>query len=251
MQRILIIIKDPEKIQELYMELTRKGFNCIFAEDTRNILDEIIKQSIDLILVALDSSSASAWTEPSSVQLQEIKIGGRQLPVIVLISKDMVHRIESAPDIDDFVVEPYDLSELVIRIKRIFKKTDKIIGTDVIQCGDLVIDTAKCEVYLEGRLLPLTFKEYELLRFLSKNKGRVFSRESLLNELWGYDYYGGDRTVDVHIRRLRSKIEDSNHTFIDTVRNMGYIFRDCNWSPSLENSDISNSNIATAAISNS
>ena len=71
----------------------------------------------------------------------------------------------------------------------------------------------------------LTFKEYELLKFLARTSGRVFTREALLNRVWGYDYYGGDRTVDVHIRRLRSKIEDSSHTFIETVRNIGYRFR--------------------------
>jgi len=82
-----------------------------------------------------------------------------------------------------------------------------------------------CEVTVDGRLVTLTFKEYELLRFLASNRGRVFTRDVLLNEVWGYDYYGGDRTVDVHIRRLRSKIEDSTHIFIETVRNIGYRFR--------------------------
>ena len=71
----------------------------------------------------------------------------------------------------------------------------------------------------------LTFREYELLKFLAGNRGRVFTREALLNKVWGYDYYGGDRTVDVHIRRLRSKTEDSNHAFIETVRNIGYRFK--------------------------
>jgi DNA-binding response OmpR family regulator len=75
-----------------------------------------------------------------------------------------------------------------------------------------------------GNPVMLTFREYELLKFLASNRGRVFTREALLNRVWGYDYYGGDRTVDVHIRRLRSKIEDASHTFIETVRNIGYKF---------------------------
>ena len=89
-----------------------------------------------------------------------------------------------------------------------------------------MIDLARCEVSVNDEPVLLTFKEYELLKFLASNKDRVFTRESLLNKVWGYDYYGGDRTVDVHIRRLRSKIEDSTHTFIETVRNVGYKFRD-------------------------
>ena len=74
------------------------------------------------------------------------------------------------------------------------------------------------------KVVELTFKEYELLKFLASNRGRVYTREALLNKVWGYDYYGGDRTVDVHVRRLRSKIEDSKRTFIETVRNIGYRF---------------------------
>jgi DNA-binding response OmpR family regulator len=95
----------------------------------------------------------------------------------------------------------------------------------VIKAGDLTIDPIRCEAELDGRLLALTFKEYQLLKLLATNNGKVFTRESLLNEIWGYDYYGGDRTVDVHIRRLRSKIEDPVHTFVDTVRNIGYKFK--------------------------
>jgi DNA-binding response OmpR family regulator len=226
--KILIIAKKPEKIRELNIALSREGFTCIIAEDTKNVFNDIANQSIDLALVDFDSSPASTWTESNHKQLREITLK-RQLPVIVLISKNMIHGIGNITGIDDFVVEPCDLSELVTRIQRILKKVKKISGEEIIRCGDLLIDTAKCEAYLDGRLLSLTFKEYELLKFLATNKGRVFNREALLNELWGYDYYGGDRTVDVHIRRLRSKIEDAKHTFIDTVRNIGYKFKDSNW----------------------
>ena len=97
---------------------------------------------------------------------------------------------------------------------------------DIIRCGDLVIDSAKCEVSLGGKSIILTFKEYQLLKFLANNKGKVFTRDVLLDKVWGWDYYGGDRTVDVHIRRLRSKIEDKDHSFIETVRGIGYRFRE-------------------------
>ena len=89
-----------------------------------------------------------------------------------------------------------------------------------------MIDIARCEVSVGGRLVMLTFKEYQLLKFLASNRGTVFTRDALLNKVWGYDFFGGDRTVDVHIRRLRSKIEDANHAFIETVRNIGYRFRE-------------------------
>jgi DNA-binding response OmpR family regulator len=128
--------------------------------------------------------------------------------------------------IDDFVVESCDLSELAARVRRAISKTEVISGEDLIQCGDLAIDQTKCEVSVSGKLVPLAFREYELLKFLASNRGRVFTREALLNQVWGYDYYGGDRTVDVHIRRLRGKIEDLSHTFIETVRNIGYKFKE-------------------------
>jgi DNA-binding response OmpR family regulator len=156
-------------------------------------------------------------------QLREIR-RKRHLPVLALVSTDGIGCVGSNLEVDDFVVRPYDLTELVTRTKRIIDWIDNTENEDLIRCGDLVIDVAKCEVSIGGRLFALTFKEYELLKFLAKNRGRVFTREALLNEVWGYDYYGGDRTVDVHIRRLRSKIEDSTHTFIETIRNIGYKF---------------------------
>lgn len=231
--RILIIAKKHEKMIGLDSTLSQEGFTCMVAEDIQQIFSNSTKQSIDLALIDLNGSADSTWTDASWSQLQEIKLNG-QPPIIALISKNMIPSIASVPDIDDFVVDPYDLPELVTRIKRTINKEDTV-DSDEIKCGGLLIDTAKCEVYLEGILLPLAFKEYELLKFLARNKGRAFSRDALLNEVWGYDYYGGDRTVDVHIRRLRSKIEDTDHIFIDTIRNIGYKFREGNYSSTSEN----------------
>jgi DNA-binding response OmpR family regulator len=125
-------------------------------------------------------------------------------------------------NIDDFLVSPYDTSELVIRINRLLASRQPEF-TEPIEGKGLVIDPDTCEVTIEGNRVELTFKEYELLKLLASNKGRVFTREALLNKIWGFDYYGGDRTVDVHIRRLRSKIE-LTQPYIETVRNIGYRF---------------------------
>ncbi len=95
----------------------------------------------------------------------------------------------------------------------------------MLRFGPLTIDLANYKAYVGTRLVNLTYKEFELLRMLASNAGKVLTRETLLNRVWGYDFYGGARTVDVHIRRLRSKIEDRHHTFIETVRNVGYGFR--------------------------
>jgi two-component system alkaline phosphatase synthesis response regulator PhoP len=150
----------------------------------------------------------------------------RLLPVIALVTRETLNSIDGHLDIaDDFLVSPYDVKEVVLRIKRLLNKTGNLDSGELIECDGLMIDPANCEVTLEGKVVELTFKEYELLKFLAGHRGRVFTRETLLDRVWGYDYYGGDRTVDVHIRRLRSKIEYSNHTFIETVRSIGYRFR--------------------------
>ena len=138
----------------------------------------------------------------------------------------MLNRIDSELCLDDFIAEPWDVSELATRIRCAVRKTNNADNKEIIRCGDLVIDMAKCEVSVAGRLLALTFREYELLKFLVYNRGRVHTRDALLKAVWGYDYYGGDRTVDGHIRRLRSKTENSTHTFIETVRNIGYKFKE-------------------------
>lgn len=145
-----------------------------------------------------------------------------QCPVLAIVPSEMSPVVAASVAIDDFAVAGADPEEIRTRVRRLASTSPS--GGEIVRRGDLTIDTTTCEVSLSGTLIELTFKEYELLKFLAAHPGRVHSREALLNSVWGYDYYGGDRTVDVHIRRLRSKIEDASHTFIDTVRNIGYRF---------------------------
>ena len=225
MHRALIIAEDTKEIEELHSGLTRMGFACSVANNCFNFSEELVKQACDVLFVTIDDSTASAQTESMLEQLRELRMT-RHLSVIALISREGLRHLDSNLEIDDFVVNPWNLAEVVSRAKRVIKRTNNIQSRDLIECGDLVIDIAKCEVSINGRLLVLTCKEYELLKFLARNRGRVFTREALLNEVWGYDYYGGDRTVDVHIRRLRGKLNDPNNTYIQTVRNIGYKFRE-------------------------
>ncbi|MBI4302275.1 MAG: response regulator transcription factor [Chloroflexi bacterium] len=127
--------------------------------------------------------------------------------------------------VKDFVIRPYRIGEVIGRINKILERSTNE-EAETIQCGDLVIDPARYEVTVGGNPVDLTYKEYQLLKFLATNRERVFTRDALLNRVWGYDYYGGARTVDVHVRRLRSKIEDKDHSFIETVRNVGYRFKE-------------------------
>jgi DNA-binding response OmpR family regulator len=217
---LFIVAEEDKKIHELYFRLVKKGYACSFVSNTEEAIDQIIKKSPDLILV--ESTSQFRIGELSHRIKKE-----RNLPIIALVQAEILNNIDGHLDlIDDFVIQPYDLIELELRVTRLLHKNSNARSGEVIKCGDLVIDLAKYEVSVAGRPVTLTFKEYELVKFLASNRGRVFTREALLNKVWGYDYYGGDRTVDVHIKRLRGKIEDTNHTFIETVRNIGYRFKE-------------------------
>ena len=151
--------------------------------------------------------------------------GERKLPSIVLVSQDSPDWTDDLLQADDFILGPLRGEELALRAERLIRRREDLDDEDVVRAGDLVINTANFEVSIGGRRVSLRYKEYELLLLMASNPGRVFSREALLNRIWGYDYLGGTRTVDVHIRRLRSKIEDAEHTFIETVWQVGYRFR--------------------------
>ena len=218
--KIFIIAREGKDREELYLSLVQKGYGCSMAREEEEVVSQIAEQDSDLVLVADSSHSRIRGLAREIKQM-------RSLPIIALIEREMLTDVDGHLNlIDDFVIRPYDLRELNLRVERLLRKTRQAETGEAIRCGDLVIDLAKYEVYIGGRPVMLTFKEYELLKVLASNAGRVFTREALLNKVWGYDYYGGDRTVDVHITRLRSKIENLSHIFIETVRNIGYRLKD-------------------------
>ncbi|MBF4482222.1 MAG: response regulator transcription factor [Dehalococcoides mccartyi] len=128
-------------------------------------------------------------------------------------------------EFDEIIITPYSRPEMEFRLGRIIYQFRQKVSRNIIEIDDISITLDSYEVRVKDRLLSLTLKEYELLKYLASNRGRVYTRESLLETIWGFDYYGGTRTVDVHIRRLRSKIGDFNEKYIKTVRGVGYTFR--------------------------
>jgi len=175
----------------------------------------------DLVLLTIaDETDPKGINETARALKRRLKV-----PLIALIPESSLRQFTAGREIDDFIVLPGTINELALRLKRLLTPKKTADPPELTRYGDLSLNAATCEVCLRDRPLALTFKEYELLKHLAANSNRVFSREALLNEVWGYDFYGGDRTVDVHVRRLRSKLECEGHTFIDTVRNVGYRFR--------------------------
>lgn len=216
--RVCLVADDVEKARGISTLLAARGLHCSTVSDEDGALAVLGRNGIDLALIAANGSSDGSEMLRLARRVR-VEAG---LPLIALASRTGLGVIAASADVDDFVVEPWDADEVAARARRIVKS--RAPGApdngELIRCGDLEIDLSRCEVHVGGKLVELTFKEYELLKFLVSHRGRVFTREALLNRVWGYDYYGGDRTVDVHVRRLRSKLGESE--FIDTVRNIGY-----------------------------
>ena len=147
------------------------------------------------------------------------------VPVVVILPVASLDGINAERPEIEVCFLPCTPEEVRLRLKLAMSRNTPIEGSNTLIHGELMIDCDRYEVTLGGRKVDLTYKEYELLKYLASNPGRVFSREALLRSVWEYDYFGGTRTVDVHIRRLRSKIDDVTHHFIETQWNVGYRFR--------------------------
>lgn len=143
------------------------------------------------------------------------------LPVMVTASPDQMVLMESATGIADFLIQPVDPVEVRLRLTRLVRSE---AGEEIIRFKDLELNPLTYQALLSNNPMDLTFMEYELLRFLAANPIRVWSREQLLSRVWGYEYYGGARTVDVHVRRLRAKLGEERSSWITTVRSVGYRF---------------------------
>ena len=168
---------------------------------------------------------SSAAEDPRARRYLEAASGGEAPAVITLLPSAGLQTLDPGSIRDDFLLNGATAEELCARVRRALYQRHGVDTRNTLKHGDLVMDLANYTVHIAGRPVELTYKEYELLRFLATNRGRVFTREILLSKVWGYDFYGGARTVDVHIRRLRAKIEDRHTPFIETVRNVGYRFR--------------------------
>jgi DNA-binding response OmpR family regulator len=152
-------------------------------------------------------------------------------PVLLLVSGVQLAELELREDLfDDFCLSPFHPRELEARLKHLFWRTGQGLRPELIEYAGLVLNLETYQAAMEGRPLDLTFMEYELLRFLASHPGKVFTRETLLSRVWGYEYYGGARTVDVHVRRLRAKLGEENANLIQTVRSVGYRFGQSRWS---------------------
>jgi DNA-binding response OmpR family regulator len=151
-------------------------------------------------------------------------------PLLLVVTREQLADLHLREDhFDDFCVLPTTPDEVGARLAHLFWRTGRGLRPELIEYGPLVLNLETYQAAVAGRALDLTYMEYELLRFLAARPGKVFTRETLLSRVWGYEYYGGARTVDVHVRRLRAKLGEEHANMIETVRSVGYRFGQGAW----------------------
>ena len=225
-KKILIIDDEKPIVEVLKINLEKEGYETIEAYDGEEGINLALNNSPDLILLDVMLPKVDGFTVCKKLR-QTINT-----PIIMLTAKeDIVDKIIGLElGADDYVTKPFSIREVTARVKANLRKynvaitKEEVENDKIIKIKDMIIDIERYMVYIDGKNYDLTIKEFELMKFLASNKGQVFSREQILEKVWGYDYYGDLRTVDVTIRRIREKIEkdSSRPEYIITKRGIGY-----------------------------
>ncbi len=227
--RKILIIEDEKSISDIIkFNLVKEGFDVDTAYDGQDGLQKAIKQTPELILLDVMLPLMDGFEVCR--RIREVSM----VPIIMLTAKeeevDKVLGLELGAD--DYITKPFGMRELIARIKANIRRLDisdsgKNTPENLQNFGNLTIDMNRYEVRKDEIVLDLTLREFELLKYLAERENKVFSREQLLEEVWGYEYYGDIRTVDVTVRRLREKLEDdsSDPKYVTTKRGVGYYFR--------------------------
>ncbi len=225
MTRILIVEDEESVLDPLELLLSKEGFTIETARDGREALEKFAKTNPDLILLDLMLPEVSGTEVCRQIRAKS------QVPIIMLTAKDTeVDKVVGLElGADDYVVKPYSKAELVARIKAVLRRNnaDAFVNQGgSISAGPVVIDVERHQVSINGENIALPLKEFELLEFLVRNSGRVLTRTQLIDRVWGSDYFGDTKTLDVHVKRLRAKIEKdpASPVYIQTIRGLGYKF---------------------------
>jgi len=220
----ILIIEDEEKLARFVeMELSFEGYTVQKAYDGRTGLEQALSGDFDLIILDIMLPLLSGMEVLRRIRKE------LPTPVIMLTARDTVVDKVTGLDggADDYMTKPFEIEELLARIRRALRKPAKQNESGVITACGVVLDPARRTVEFKGAHAELTKREFDLLQFLMENKELVFSRESLLDKVWGYDYMGDTNVVDVYVRYIRSKIDDVyGIKLIHTVRGVGYVVKD-------------------------
>ena len=227
MTKILVVEDEESVLDPLELLLTKEGYSIVTARDGKEALEKFDQSAPDLILLDL------MLPEISGTQVCRQIRSKSSVPIIMLTAKDTeVDKVVGLElGADDYIVKPYSKAELVARIKAVLRRqNNESVSSDLglITAGPVSIDIDRHLVTINGSTISLPLKEFELLEFLARNKGRVLTRTQLIDRVWGSDYFGDTKTLDVHVKRLRAKIEKdpANPVYIQTIRGLGYKFED-------------------------
>ncbi len=197
----------------------RAGMACRVEGSSDLLWDNDTSDSPDAVVLDLASLEIPEARRAVS-QCRE-----RKVPVLAAVPREQASNYDPALNPDELMLCPVSDDEFSLRVKQAVFRVNGPSGSQTLSIGDLSIDLERYEVSVAGRRVTLTYKEFQLLALLASNPGRVYTREALLSQVWGYDYLGGTRTVDVHVRRLRSKVESPGRSFVETIWNVGYRFK--------------------------
>ena len=227
MTKILVVEDEESVLDPLELLLTKEGYSIVTARDGKEALEKFDQSAPYLILLDL------MLPEISGTQVCRQIRSKSSVPIIMLTAKDTeVDKVVGLElGADDYIVKPYSKAELVARIKAVLRRqNNESVSSDLglITAGPVSIDIDRHLVTINGSTISLPLKEFELLEFLARNKGRVLTRTQLIDRVWGSDYFGDTKTLDVHVKRLRAKIEKdpANPVYIQTIRGLGYKFED-------------------------
>jgi DNA-binding response OmpR family regulator len=221
MYRVLFITDDGINKKPLKSGLLERGFGVVSSLSADVFKEEFAPQRLDAMVVDLERCASDRVKLCHALRRERVL---SEVPLVLLVPEELLGQIDFGAGVDDYLTLPVSPKRLVERLHFLMWKLNRSEVKNGFAQGDLAIDFERYEVRVRGVLIDLTYKEFELLKFLATHPGKVFTREALLDKVWGYDYYGGTRTVDVHIRRLRSKIETAGSAYVETIRSVGYKF---------------------------
>lgn len=216
----IIVVEDDENVRELVIyALNNNGFRANGFENSKELYKELNNTLPDLIILDVMLPGDNGYEILKTIRKDNKT---KEIPVIMLTAKDSEYDKVKGLDMgaDDYISKPFGVMELISRVKAVLRRTI-VIKDDFISLGDISLNNSRRIVQVKGIEIDLTFKEFELLFYLMDNQDIVLTRDKLINEVWGYDFEGESRTIDVHIRTLRQKLGSAGK-LIQTVRNVGY-----------------------------
>lgn len=225
-EKVLIVDDEEHIVELLQFNLVNAGYKVITANNGLDALKKVKENKPDLLLLDLMLPGMDGLDVCKEIK-RDKETSKTSIIMLTAKSEELDKILGLELGADDYITKPFSIRELLARVKAVLRRSSSDeISEEIYEIGRLKVDFERHEVLINNEKVELTLKEFELLEILIKNKGKILRRETLLDKVWGYEYIGETRTVDVHIRYLRKKVEDDdkNPKFIETIRGVGYRF---------------------------